>query len=332
MSLIKEFENCPNVVVIGGGTGISNLLRGLKKYTNSIVAIVTVADDGGGSGILRDELGILPPGDIRNCLIALANTEPIMKELLRYRFKEGNYKNQNFGNLFIAAMIGITNSFEEAIEKVSEVLAITGKVLPVTTESVTLSAELENGMIVQGESSIPKKVLKYNSRIKKLNIIPENVSPYACCIDEILNADAIILGPGSLYTSIIPNIKIKEICNSINRSNGIKIYISNVMTQPGETDGYTLCDHVENIFKNSDIYKIDYVIANDFNPINSILDHYEQEGSKKVICDDFKLESLYDLKVIKDDLMKFDNNFIRHDKEKLSEIIMYIINSNKNLN
>lgn len=332
MSLIKEFKECPNVVVIGGGTGISNLLRGLKKYTSNIVAIVTVADDGGGSGILRDELGILPPGDIRNCLIALANTEPIMKELLRYRFKEGNYRNQNFGNLFIAAMIGITNSFEEAIKKVSEVLAITGKVLPVTTESVTLSAELENGIIVKGESSIPKEVLKYNSKVKKLNIIPEGVLPYSDCIDEILKADAVILGPGSLYTSIIPNMKIRGICNAINESRGIKIYVSNVMTQPGETDEYTLCDHVESIFNNSCISKIDYVIANDFNPVNSILNYYEQEGSKQVICDDFKLESLYDLKVIKSDLMEFNDNLIRHDKEKLSEIIMNIVNSNKSLN
>ena len=163
MGVIDKLNDNPKIVVIGGGTGISNILRGIKKFTNNVIAIVTVADDGGGSGVLRSELGILPPGDIRNCLIALANTEPVMKELLKYRFKEGNLKNQNFGNLFIAAMIGITNSFEEAIKKVSEVLAITGKVLPVTTESVVLKAELLNGIIVEGESKIPNEVIKYNT-------------------------------------------------------------------------------------------------------------------------------------------------------------------------
>lgn len=328
MNLIKGFKCHPKIVVIGGGTGISNILRGLKKYTSDLVAIVTVSDDGGGSGVLRDELGILPPGDIRNCLIALANTEPVMKELLRYRFKDGNYKNQNFGNLFIAAMIGITNSFEDAIKKVSEVLAITGKVLPVTTENVTLRAELLNGMVVEGESLIPKEVLKHNTKIKNISINPEDVSPYKDCIYEILEADAIVLGPGSLYTSILPNIKIKEVCDAINKSRGVKIYISNIMTQPGETDNYTLCDHVTSIFNNSDISSIDYVVSNTFNPLNPILKHYEQEGYKQVVCDDLKVEEMYNIKVIKSYLMKLKDNFIRHDEKKLSEIIINIINSN----
>lgn len=310
----------PKIVVIGGGTGISNILRGLKKITKDVIAIVTVADDGGGSGILRSELGILPPGDIRNCLISLANTEPIMKELLKYRFKDGNLKDQNFGNLFIAAMIGITNNFDEAIKKVSEVLAITGKVLPVTTENMTLKAELLNGDIVRGESKIPKEVIKKNSGIKKIFIEPSNVRPFSDCVQEILKADVIILGPGSLYTSILPNLKIKEICDALNNSKGIKVYISNIMTQPGETDNYSLYDHVMSIFNNSDIKKIDYVVANDSTFDNNIFGKYACKNSKYVECDFDKLNE-NGIKVIKDNLIKIEDNFIRHNHGRLSNII-----------
>lgn len=327
MDIVKNFKKNPKVVVIGGGTGISNILRGLKKNITDVVAIVTVADDGGGSGMLRDELGILPPGDIRNCLIALANTEPIMKQLLRYRFTDGNLKNQNFGNLFIAAMIGITSNFEEAIKKVSEVLAITGKVLPVTSENIILRAKLSNGVMVEGESKIPKEVIKYNTKIEELLIYPENVESTKDCIDEILNADAIILGPGSLYTSIIPNLKIKSICESINKSKGVKIYISNIMTQPGETDDYTLYDHVYNLFKNTNLLKLDYVIANDRMLNNIDVKNYEYKNSKQVICDYDRLLDI-NTTIIKDDLIKFKEDFIRHNEDKLSKIIMDIINMN----
>ncbi len=327
MNIFKEFKKNPKVVVIGGGTGISNILRGLKKIINDVVAIVTVADDGGGSGMLRDELGILPPGDIRNCLIALANTEPIMKQLLRYRFTEGNLKNQNFGNLFIAAMIGITSNFEEAIKKVSEVLAITGKVLPVTSENIILRAKLSNGMVIEGESKIPKEVIKYNTKIEELSIYPENVESTKDCIDEILNADVIILGPGSLYTSIIPNLKIKSVCEAINKSKGIKVYISNIMTQPGETDDYTLYDHVYNLFKNTNLLKLDYVIANDRMLNNIDIKNYEYQNSKQVICDYDRLLDI-DVTIIKEDLIKFKEDFIRHNEDKLSKIIIDIINMN----
>ena len=327
MNTFKEFKKNPKVVVIGGGTGISNILRGLKKIINDVVAVVTVADDGGGSGILRNELGILPPGDIRNCLIALANTEPIMKQLLRYRFTEGNLKNQNFGNLFIAAMIGITSNFEEAIKKVSQVLAITGKVLPVTSENIILRAKLLNGVIVEGESKIPKEVIKYNTKIEELLIYPENVESTKDCINEILNADAIILGPGSLYTSIIPNLKIKSICESINKSKGVKIYISNIMTQPGETDDYTLYDHVYNLFKNTNLLKLDYVIVNDKILKDIDVKNYEYQNSKQVICDYDRLLDI-NITIIKEDLIKFKEGFIRHNEDKLSKIIMDIINMN----
>lgn len=321
MGINSNYIYGPKVVVIGGGTGISTMLRGLKKFTENITAIVTVGDDGGGSGELRKELGILPPGDIRNCLVSLANTEPIMKELLKYRFKEGNLKNQNFGNLFIAAMIGISDDFAQAINKVSNVLAITGKVLPVTIDNLTLKAKLLNGIIVEGESNIPKEVIRYNTKIDKLMINPEDAKPVEDCINEILKADVIVLGPGSLYTSILPNLKVKDICHSINKSNAIKIYISNIMTQPGETDSYTLADHVESIFNNTNLIKLDYVIANNGILNEYILDKYISERSELVICDDSSLLKR-NIRTIKENLIMFKNDFIRHDSTKLSQIII----------
>ena len=191
----------PKIVVVGGGTGLSTMLRGLKYYTSNITAIVTVADDGGGSGALREDLGMLPPGDIRNCILALADTEPLMEELLQYRFPDGRLKNQSFGNLFLAAMDGVSDNLEDAVQKMSSVLAVTGKVLPVTLEDMKLIAELENGNKVEGESQIPDEVLNQNSRIKKLMIEPNDAKPLEDAIKAIEEADAIVLGPGSLYTT-----------------------------------------------------------------------------------------------------------------------------------
>lgn len=237
----------PRIVAIGGGTGLSTMLRGLKDYTSNICAIVTVADDGGGSGVLRDTFGMLPPGDIRNCLVALAHTEPVMEELMQYRFKEGNLKDQSFGNLFIAAMNGISSSFEEAIKKMSDVLAVTGKVYPVTLNDVTLYAKLSNGAVVKGESNIPLECIKNKSKIEKVYLKPDNPKPLEDALYAIDNADCIIIGPGSLYTSILPNLVIKEVAERVKNSNAIKIYVSNIMTQPGETDGYKLSDHLKAI-------------------------------------------------------------------------------------
>lgn len=324
---MRRFVECdydPKIVVIGGGTGIPTILRGLKCFTRNITAIVTVADDGGGSGVLRDELGILPPGDIRNCLIALANTEPIMEELLKYRFEQGNLKNQNFGNLFIAAMIGITKNFEDAIKRVSDVLAITGKVLPATNENITLSAKLSNGIIVHGESKIPKEVIENKSSIKELYITPEDAKPIPSCIDEILKADAIIMGPGSLYTSILPNLKIKDICDAINKNKGLHIYVSNIMTQHGETGGYSLTDHIDSIFDHTNLEKLHYVIANNGEISNHYKDKYEEEHSSLVKLNDIGSNYL-DINIVKDNLIKVENGFIRHNEEKVSEIIMNIV-------
>lgn len=323
-SVRKKFlSRGPKIVAIGGGTGLSILLRGMKEYTSNITAIVTVADDGGGSGILREDLDMLPPGDIRSCILALANTEPTMARLLQYRFKEGSLKGQNFGNLFIAAMNEIYGSFEVAVRETCNVLAVTGKVLPVTLEKVKLHAVLKNGEKVHGESNIPLINKAMSSQIDHVYIEPEISFPMKEAIDAIEEADAIVLGPGSLYTSVIPNLLIKDMADTISAADGIKIYISNVMTQPGETDGYSLWDHVNAIIYHSREDLIDYVIANVEEIPEETLKKYSEDGATPVIFskeDEEKLNSI-GIGIIKENLIDIKKNYIRHDSIKLCEII-----------
>ena len=238
----------PKIVAIGGGTGLSTMLRGLKRHTNNLTAIVTVADDGGGSGVLRQELGMLPPGDVRNCLEALANVEPVMGELLHYRFAEGSLKGQSFGNLFLAALNGISGSFDQAVSLMSQVLAITGRVLPVTTANVQLEAEFENGAKVLGESKIFYCKKREDCRIRRVRLLPQRPPALAPALEAISEADMISLGPGSLYTSIIPNLLVEGIARAVADADALKVYVANVMTQEGETEGYTLSDHIEALF------------------------------------------------------------------------------------
>lgn len=314
----------PKVVVIGGGTGLSTMLRGLKLYTNNITAIVTVGDDGGGSGKLRADLGMLPPGDIRNCILALADTEPIMEDLLQYRFKEGSLKGQNFGNLFLAAMAGISDNFEDAVQKMSSVLAVTGKVLPVTLDDMKLIAELENGSVVEGESIIPEEVIKQKSKIKQLRIDPERAKPLMDALIAIKEADAIVMGPGSLYTSIIPNLLVEDIVEGINKSDAIKIYISNVMTQPGETDDFAVSDHIKTLMKYSGKNSVQYVIANNGTIPKDIEERYLNEGSKLVKLDYENIEDL-NVKVVETDLVKITKGYVKHDSEHLAQVLMTTI-------
>ena len=241
----------PRIAVIGGGHGLSNMLRGLKKYTENIAAIVTVADDGGGSGVLRQDLGMPPPGDIRNCMEALANTEPLMSELLHYRFTEGTLAGQSFGNLFLAALNGISPSFDTAVSRMSEVLAITGRVLPVTTADVRLEAEFENGSSVVGESKIFYCKKQEDCRIRRVRLLPEHPKALPEAEAALREADMIVLGPGSLYTSIIPNLLVDGIVEAIQASDALKVYVCNVMTQEGETEGYTASDHIAALFHHS---------------------------------------------------------------------------------
>ncbi len=239
------------MVVIGGGTGLSVLLRGMKQITSNISAIVTVADDGGGSGVLREDLGMLPPGDIRSCLLALAEMEPTMEALLQYRFTEGALKGQSFGNLFIASMNGISENFEEAVKKMGEVLAVKGNVYPVTLEDLTLFAQLKNGKVIKGESNIPMKALEENSPIDFVFTRPRKPLPLPEVIEAIDTADAIVLGPGSLFTSIIPNLLVDQVVDHINKARGVVVYLPNLMTQPGETDHFSVRNHVDSLMKNT---------------------------------------------------------------------------------
>lgn len=318
----------PKVVAIGGGTGLSTMLRGLKYYTSNITAIVTVGDDGGGSGTLREELGILPPGDIRNCILALADTEPLMEELLQYRFKEGNLREQNFGNLFLAAMNGISENFEEAVKKMSSVLAVVGRVLPVTLDDMVLKAELKNGNIVEGESNIPKEVIKQNSKIERIFIDPEGATALKEAVEAIKEADAIILGPGSLYTSVIPNLLVKEVSKALKEAKAIRIYISNIMTQEGETDDYEAVDHIKAIFKHGGSGIIDYVATNTQEINQAIKERYLQKNAKPVLVNEKKIMDM-NVNVVEGDFITVKNGFVRHDPDKLARFLMEIIMDKK---
>ncbi|SDL11410.1 gluconeogenesis factor YvcK family protein [Natronincola ferrireducens] len=322
----KVLAKGPKIVVIGGGTGLSILLRGLKLFTSNITAIVTVADDGGGSGKLREDLGMLPPGDIRNCIIALAEMEPTMEKLLQYRFQEGTLKGQSFGNLFIASMNGISGNFEEAIKKMSEVLAVTGKVYPVTLENITLYGVLNSGTVVKGESNIPKKSIEENSPIERVFIKPKVAEGLKEAIEAIGNADVVVLGPGSLYTSILPNLLVKNIEEAIAQSFAKKVYISNMMTQPGETDGYSVIGHLEAIMKHCPKIEVDFVIANNGEIVENAYEKYQQEGASlvKITQEDRGKLKEYEISLIEDNLVEIKRDYVRHDAVKLSKIIVDI--------
>ena len=314
----------PKIVVIGGGTGLSTMLRGLKYYTSNITAIVTVGDDGGGSGKLREDLGMLPPGDIRNCILALADTEPIMKELLQYRFTDGNLKNQSFGNLFLAAMDGISDNFEDAVQKMSSVLAVTGKVIPVTLDDMQLKAVLKNGNVVKGESQIPKEAIKQKSPIERLMLEPENAVPLKEALDAIKEADAIVMGPGSLYTSVIPNLLVNKISSAVRKSKAYKVYISNIMTQPGETDGFTASDHLKTIQKYGGKDIVECVIANCGAISDELKEKYNKEGAKIVELDEENIKN-QGVDLIVGNLIKMESGFIKHDADYLAQILVETI-------
>ncbi len=314
-SLSRGFK----IVTIGGGTGLSTLLRGLKDYTNNIVAVVTVSDDGGSSGRLRKELGVLPPGDIRNCLVALADSE-ILGELLQYRFSEGDgLEGHSFGNLFLVAMTGISGDFLQAIKASSGVLAIRGKVLPATSESLTLCAELEDGTLIEGES----EVSRHGKQIKRLFSKPHRPQPLEEVIQAIKEADAIVFGPGSLYTSIMPNLLISRMVEAIRNAQGVKIFICNCMTQPGETDGYAASNHLKVFTKQFGPNLIEFALVNTLAPGHKLRAKYKETGAQFVEPD---LDEIRGMGISPVPLpLISETDLVRHDSKRLAEAVMKVM-------
>ncbi|PYG85876.1 putative cofD-like protein [Ruminiclostridium sufflavum DSM 19573] len=314
----------PKIVAIGGGTGLSTMLRGLKQYSSNLTALVTVADDGGGSGVLREDLGMLPPGDIRNCILALANTEPIMQQLLQYRFHDGMLKGQSFGNLFLAAMDGISDSFEEAVKKMSDVLAVTGTVLPITLDDVRLCAETDSGKTILGEFNIGHRDSFDTSNIERVYFNQQNVKPLNEAIEAIMEADIVVLGPGSLYTSIIPNLLVDGVCEALQKTKAIIVYVCNVMTQPCETQGYTLSDHIKAIEIHTRKGIIDFCIVNTASIPEELKERYLLDGAELVEVDSDIVEKM-GIELITGDFKAINNNLIRHDSNKLAKKLIELV-------
>ena len=316
----RKLNRGPRIVAIGGGTGLSMLLKGIKNITNNITAVVTVGDDGGSSGRLREEMGILPPGDIRNCIAALADDEGLITKLFQYRFKNGEgLEGHSFGNLFLSALCSITGDMVRAVKESSNVLSIRGRVLPSTLDDMKLVAEMEDGRTIYGESNIPEA----HGRIKRIYTDPKNCKALDDVITAIKEAELIILGPGSLYTSVIPNLLVEEISQEIAKSKAKKIYVCNIMSQPGETDGYTVSNHVQAMMQHAGSRNIiDAVLVNDFLPKN-LAEKYEQAGSYPVTLDYENLKklgvSLCSKKLIEDS----KEGLVRHSSYRVARAIYY---------
>lgn len=316
------------LVAIGGGTGLSCLLAGLKRlvgkseepmWLESLSAIVTVSDDGGSSGRLRDELQMLPPGDIRNCMIALSEDSTLLSRLFRYRFRgDGELGGHSFGNLFLAALTDVTGDFTEAIRLSSEVLASKGHIYPATISDVRLAAELENGSIVRGETQISASKIP----IRRLRLEPEQCLPLPEALKAIRNADIITVGPGSLYTSILPNLLVAQVARVIGQSRATKIFVNNLMTQPGETDGYSAREHIGTIKKYAPEIHFDFVVVNDRRISKEQAELYAAEGAYQIGIDD-PIDDALDqaTEVIRADLL-YDGEKVRHHSDRLAQVVL----------
>ena len=299
----------PHIVAIGGGTGLSVLLRGLKQHTRRITAVIGVTDDGGSSGRLRREMGIIPPGDFRNCIVALSDEDSLLKELFQYRFPEGSeLQGHSFGNLFIAAMTDVTNSFEDALTESSRILSVTGQVVPATIENVNLSVKLADGRFIKGESNVKES----SSEIEELFIDPPDAEASPAAIKAIGEADLIVIGPGSLYTSILPNLMVPGIVDAISESKGIKYYICNVATEIGETQHFNVVKHIDVLERYLGSGILDMIIAND--NIDDIGSQFHGEAV------DPNTDSTKHL-IVTSDLLDKEHK-VRHDSGKLAKFIM----------
>ena len=310
------------VVAIGGGTGLSTMLKGLKLHTHNITAVVTVADDGGSSGVLRSDLGMVAPGDIRNCVNALAEVDPVMGELLNFRFKDGSLKGHSLGNLFLAALNETSSSFDEAVKKFSRLAGVVGTVYPVTNEAVTLSAVLEDGTVIEGESNIGHHRDWQRTPIDKVYLTPANPKPVEGVIRAIEKADIIVLGPGSLYTSIIPNLLVDGVADAIKSSKAIKIYVCNIMSQGGETEGYSASDHLKAIERHSYEGIADVVITNNAIVPDAIRELYREEYADVVPVDEEEI--LKRSLLVQGNMLLVQSSKVRHNFSRLARTIMQI--------
>jgi uncharacterized cofD-like protein len=316
----------PHLVTMGGGTGLAALLRGLKTHSSRITAVVTVADDGGSTGRLRRDFAILAPGDARNCIIALARNEDLLAQIFAYRFERGEQlKGHSLGNLVIAALAEITGDFMQALRGFSEVLAIHGEVMPSTLSNVSLCAEFESGERVTGESQIPL----VGKRIRRLSLSPAQATPPPLVLERIAEADLVVLGPGSFYTSIMPNLLVSDVARALDCGPAPVVYVANLMTQPGETDRFTLGDHLEVLCRLTPLRRIDYVVANAA-PIEEVkLRYYQSRGSTPIQIDR-RTRILLGPRLVEADLVpdattRRVTDMIRHDGDKLARVLVRLV-------
>ena len=317
------------VVALGGGTGLSMVLRGLKEYVASskkeqvgrpisdLAAVVTVTDDGGSSGRLRREYRVLPPGDIRNCMVALSKDEHLLGKLFQYRFPAGRgLAGHSFGNLFLTALTNVTGDFPEAVRVSARVLAIRGRIFPSTAQNVTLEAELEDGRTVHGETNISRS----RKSIREVRLVPRRVRPLPEVLEAIASADLILVGPGSLYTSIIPNLLIQKVAQAIKRSRATCVYIANLMTQPGETQHYSVADHIRAIYEHTGKDLFDFVVINRSRVPSRLLRRYRAQSAEPVDPSFDKLDRMR-LRYVTGDLLNH-RGVVRHDQRRLARLLL----------
>ena len=314
------------ITVIGGGTGLSTLLLGLKEYTDNITAIVTVTDDGGGSGMLRREFGMLPPGDIRNCLLSLANTSTMMSRILNYRFDSGSLAGQNFGNLFLLALNEICGSFDAAVASMNRILAVTGQVLPVTNSNIVLRAVFDDGSSVCGETAITQEKQSRDVQIEHVELLPASAEALPSVIEAIHEADLIVLGPGSLYTSVIPNLLVGGVAEALRASNALRLYVLNIMTQEGETEGYSALRHVREINKHAGGGVVDVCLYNSQPVPQKLLEKYRGENSEQLFPDR-ELFAADGVRLFGGDMLARSGGLVRHDPLRLAYNIMLVAES-----
>lgn len=316
--LSRRKRGASRLVTIGGGTGLASLLRGLKLHSDNLSAIVTVADDGGSSGRLRNELGVLPPGDVRNCLVALADSEPLMTRLFDYRFDkhDGDLGGHSFGNLLIAALTSVTGDFVQALRDSSRILAIRGEVLPPTIEPVVLCARLADGQVIRGETMMATA----QAPIEEVYLDPPDPQALPEAVETLAQAQAVVIGPGSVYTSLIPNLLVPQITQILARLQVPRIYVCNVMTQPGETDNFTAVDHVQAILRHVEEPIFDYVLLNTRRPSEEVIARYQAEGACFVDPDERGIAALGLVPVCRD--LIAEGSWARHDPLKLAKVVM----------